>query len=91
MRFLCAEIQNIPIKVRNARDSSVNLSNVQNVKKFDQTQREILIINIDISKHTHTQTHTHIHTYTQTHKHTHTHTQLRGAYFYLRSYKSIRR
>jgi len=55
MRFLCAEIQNVPIKVRNTRDSSVNSSNVQNVKKSGQTQREILIINIDMSKKTHTQ------------------------------------
>lgn len=54
MRFLCAEIQNLTIKVRNTRDSSVNSSNVQNVQKCDQTQREILIINLDIPKHTHT-------------------------------------
>jgi hypothetical protein len=54
MRFLCAEIQNLPIKVRNTKDSSVNSSTVQNVQKRDQKQREILIINIDMSKHTHT-------------------------------------
>ena len=54
MRFLCAEIQNVPIKVRNTRHSSVNSSNVQNVQKCDQTQREILIKNLDTPKHTHT-------------------------------------
>ena len=58
MRFLCAEIQNVPIKVRNTRDSSVKSNNVQNVQKCDQTQQEILIINLDRSKHTHTHTHT---------------------------------
>ena len=54
MRFLCSEIQNVPIKARNTRDSSVNSSKLQNVQKCDQTHREILIKNIDMSKHTHT-------------------------------------
>jgi hypothetical protein len=69
MRFLSAEIQNLPIKVRNTEDSWVNSINVLNVQKFDRTQRLILIINLNVSRHT----------------------QLRGAFFYLRNYKSIRR